>query len=80
MAQSIILTAAAIAIGIALYAFGGWLAFAFYALTLPVALFLLWMARDVQSWEEKWAPSRPRAALTLQSTPKGGRHEAEGTA
>ena len=69
MGLTIILTTIAIMIGAAMYALGGGMAFAFYAMTLPVGLFILWLSRDVKSWEEKWAPSstveRPRSPRAL---------------
>ena len=56
---TIILTAIAIAVGVLCYARWGSVMFGYYAITLPVGLFLLWMSRDVPSWEDKWAPERP---------------------
>jgi hypothetical protein len=76
---TIILSAIAIALGAACYAMWGGVMFAFYASTLPVGLFLLWMSRDVPSWEEKWAPAppapapRPRAARAIGAEPAESR-------
>ncbi len=70
MGLTVFLTAAAIAFVIVFYVVFGTMGLLFGGITVPVCLFLLWMSRDVRSWEERWAPKSREAAPA--STPSPG--------
>jgi hypothetical protein len=66
MGLTVLLTGIALAIGGVFYLLYGGFIFTVYAITVPFCLYLLWLSRDVESWEERWAPApreRPAAAM-----------------
>ena len=58
MGLTVFLTAIAIALAAMFFAVFGAFGLFFFGMTVPVCLFLLWLSRDVESWEDKWAPIR----------------------
>jgi hypothetical protein len=76
MGLTIALAAIGIGLGVVFYAMFGPVMFAYYAMTLPVGLFMLWLSRDVQTWEQKWAPDQ--LAHPAPATRKPALEPAEG--
>ncbi len=75
MGLTIALAAIGIGIGVVFYATFGFAMFAYYAITVPVCLFMLWLSRDVPTWEQRHAheleehrPARVEPARSTATT------------